>query len=58
MHIKDAAVSEKHGILKWSEEGWVLTDCGSSNGTLVNGERLTPSGVKRGFTQFVSANGC
>lgn len=43
VHIKDAAVSEKHGLLSWNEEGWVLTDCGSSNGTLVNGERLTSS---------------
>lgn len=44
IYIKDSAVSEKHGLLRWIDNGWVLSDCGSSNGTLVNGERLIDSG--------------
>jgi pSer/pThr/pTyr-binding forkhead associated (FHA) protein len=45
MHIKgDPAVSERHGVITWTVEGWTLTDVGSSNGTLVNGERLEANG--------------
>lgn len=44
VHIKDPAVSENHGVLSWTAGGWVVVDSGSSNGTLVNGERLRPAG--------------
>lgn len=45
MHIKgDPAVSERHGVIAWAADGWTLTDAGSSNGTLVNGERLEANG--------------
>ena len=49
LHIKgDPAVSERHGAIAWTAEGWTLTDVGSSNGTLVNGERLEPNGGSGG----------
>ncbi|KAK9822473.1 hypothetical protein WJX81_007006 [Elliptochloris bilobata] len=40
VHIKDAAVSEKHATLAWERARWVLRDVGSSNGTAVNGKRV------------------
>ena len=40
VHIKDAAVSEKHAALAWEGGRWVLRDVGSSNGTAVNGKRV------------------
>lgn len=45
MHIKgDPAVSERHAVIAWAPDGWTLADVGSSNGTLVNGERLEADG--------------
>ena len=45
LHIKgDPAVSERHGVITWTVDGWELIDVGSSNGTLVNGERLQANG--------------
>lgn len=45
MHIKgDPAVSERHAVIAWAADGWTLNDVGSSNGTLVNGERLEANG--------------
>lgn len=45
MHIKgDQSVSERHGVIAWTADGWTLSDSGSSNGTRVNGERLEPNG--------------
>ncbi|MCY7341878.1 MAG: FHA domain-containing protein [Pseudonocardia sp.] len=32
--------SRMHSRLQWEEGAWTLYDCGSSNGTLVNGRRL------------------
>ncbi len=40
VHVKDAAVSEKHAVLAWEGGRWVLRDVGSSNGTAVNGKRV------------------
>ena len=34
--IRDDAVSEKHAVIEWIDEQWVITDVGSSNGTTVN----------------------
>jgi pSer/pThr/pTyr-binding forkhead associated (FHA) protein len=41
LHIKDSAVSEKHAELRWEGGNWNLADVGSSNGTAVNGKKLT-----------------
>ena len=45
VHIKDPAVSEKHGEFRWNGAGWVLRDLGSSNGTKVNGSVLSTDGA-------------
>lgn len=47
VHIKDAAVSEKHAQLAWDGGEWLLRDVGSSNGTAVNGRR-----IQEGVTQL------
>lgn len=41
VHIKDPAVSEKHAEFRWEGSQWTLTDVGSSNGTAINGKKLT-----------------
>ena len=40
LHIKDAAVSERHAEVRWETDRWTVTDVGSSNGTAVNGQPL------------------
>lgn len=45
IHIKDQSVSEKHGVISWNGKTWTLADCGSSNGTSLNGQRLNPYDV-------------
>ena len=45
VHIKDPAVSEKHGEIRWTGAGWELRDLGSSNGTKVNGRALAADGM-------------
>jgi pSer/pThr/pTyr-binding forkhead associated (FHA) protein len=39
--LADAEVSRRHSRLSLSPQGYVLEDLGSTNGTFVNGERLT-----------------
>lgn len=38
--INDAEVSRHHAVIKLQAEGYVVEDLGSTNGTIVNGERL------------------
>ena len=39
--LTDAEVSRRHSRLTLSPQGYVLEDLGSTNGTFVNGERLS-----------------
>jgi len=39
--VPDANISRQHAELFWDGEGWSLRDLGSTNGTSVNGHRLT-----------------
>jgi DNA-binding winged helix-turn-helix (wHTH) protein len=39
--IDDASVSRRHALLRWDDEGVVLTDLGSKNGTFVKGVRVS-----------------
>lgn len=41
-HAYRLGVSRRHAQMQTSEEGWVIMDLGSSNGTWVNGLRLQP----------------
>jgi len=38
--LDDATVSRLHAALERFDEGWCVTDLGSSNGTYVNGDRI------------------
>lgn len=35
-------VSSNHAVLRWGSQGWQLRDLRSTNGTLLNGERVQP----------------
>ena len=41
--LKDASVSQRHAEVVWTGAEWTLTDVGSSNGTLLNGEEQRES---------------
>jgi tetratricopeptide (TPR) repeat protein len=38
--IPDTSVSRKHALLRRSDGGWAVSDLGSGNGTLLNGEAI------------------
>ncbi len=40
-------VSRKHAEILAADDGWLLRDCGSTNGTYVNGKRLTGAHLLR-----------
>jgi len=47
--INDEKISTKHADLTITPEGqYILTDLGSSNGTFVNGQRITQCGLNGG----------
>ena len=39
--INDAEVSRRHARLTWQGTGYILEDAGSTNGTFVNGQRIS-----------------
>ena len=45
---RDIDASSRHAELRRSEDGWVLVDVGSSNGTFVDGHRVTETTVAAG----------
>jgi len=38
--LPDYAISKQHAVIEIKAEGWLLRDCGSTNGTFLNGARL------------------
>jgi pSer/pThr/pTyr-binding forkhead associated (FHA) protein len=45
---EDSKVSRLHARLEWNGETWVLVDAGSTNGTFVNGQKVTEWVLKVG----------
>jgi Nif-specific regulatory protein len=56
--ISDALLSRVHASLSFEEDGWVLCDTGSRNGTTVNGQKIGEAtiadghSIKLGKTEF------
>lgn len=46
--LPDAMVSRRHAVIEYHDEQWVLRDCASSNGSLVNGDRVLQRPLKDG----------
>jgi pSer/pThr/pTyr-binding forkhead associated (FHA) protein len=44
---RDIDASSRHAELRQADAGWVLTDLGSSNGTYVDGHRVTETPIVR-----------
>src|SRR5436305_264260 len=40
VHVDVSVVSRRHAEVAWTDEGWVLRDLGSSNGTFVGGRQV------------------
>ncbi len=38
--IPDTSVSRKHALVRKTEDGWAISDLGSGNGTMLNGEAI------------------
>lgn len=39
--VPDTSVSRKHALVRKTADGWAVSDLGSGNGTIVNGEQIT-----------------
>ena len=46
--VSDESVSRRHAVVRTDEEGYVLEDLGSRNGTRVNGEPVTKGLISPG----------
>ena len=40
--LEDSSVSRRHAEIRSTDQGWRLRDLGSTNGTFLNGTRLSP----------------
>lgn len=41
IYLDDASVSRHHAVIKWKKGMMYLTDLGSTNGTCINGEKIS-----------------
>ncbi len=39
--LSDLNVSRHHAVIRWTSKGYVIQDCGSTNGTYVQGQQIT-----------------
>ncbi|MCI0462703.1 MAG: FHA domain-containing protein [Gemmataceae bacterium] len=44
--LENPSISRRHAEVRHTEEGWVIQDLGSTNGTFVNGVRVGRAGMK------------
>jgi pSer/pThr/pTyr-binding forkhead associated (FHA) protein len=54
--LPDATVSSRHGRMVHGKKGWIVEDLGSTNGTFVNGQRVS-SKVTVHYGDVVSLGG-
>lgn len=54
IRINDPAVSRDHCILLRRQEGWMITDAGSKQGTYVNGKKILSNAQERSLSFFAS----
>ena len=48
--LQDPSVSRRHAVIEFDAEGAIVNDLGSTNGTFVNGERVTMQRIVSGDT--------
>lgn len=41
LHIPNNAISRIHAVIQWTDQGYVIRDMDSTNGTFVNGKRIS-----------------
>jgi len=46
--LPDAMVSRRHAVVEWRGSQFFIRDCNSSNGSLVNGDRVSEKGLRDG----------
>ena len=46
--LPDAMVSRRHAVVEWRGGQFFIRDCNSSNGSLVNGDRVSERGLRDG----------
>lgn len=46
-------VSRRHAILHWDRDAWSILDCGSTNGTYVNGRRVREARLSNGDIIYI-----
>jgi pSer/pThr/pTyr-binding forkhead associated (FHA) protein len=56
LHLDHQSVSRRHARLFWAEDAWFLSDLASTNGTLVNGNRITKKWLRHG--DFIRLGRC
>lgn len=50
---KNGAVSREHAVLHWNGKGWTIIDKNSTNGTYVNGRKVSNADLKVGDIVFI-----
>ena len=53
IQVLDALVSRRHAALRWYEGGFVVTDLGSVNGVVLNGQRIQQTAPLEDGDQFI-----
>jgi pSer/pThr/pTyr-binding forkhead associated (FHA) protein len=51
--IEDSAVSRRHAVIEHLADGWVITDLGSTNGILVDGQVVRHSRLEPGMVMSI-----